>query len=140
MCSSDLNFFVFDSFNLMSEGAQLELVPDRLRGDVARFDISTRDGKLIVGKDKRINARHIRDIEAAGLKHVSVPDDYLIGRTLANAAVDAETGEIVARANDEITEELLKKLRTAGVKEFRTLYTNDLDQGPYISQIGRAHV
>ncbi|MFM8547352.1 MAG: DNA-directed RNA polymerase subunit beta [Betaproteobacteria bacterium] len=128
------NFFVFDSFKLMGEGAQLELVPDRLRGDIARFDIATRDGKLIVGKDKRINARHIRDIEAAALKHVSVPDDYLIGRTLAHAAVDGETGEIVARANDEITEDLLKKLRDASVREFRTIFTNDLDQGPYISQ------
>jgi DNA-directed RNA polymerase subunit beta len=128
------HFFVFDSFRLMGDGAQLELVPDRLRGDIARFDIATRDGKLIVGKDKRINARHIREIEAAGLKHVSVSDDYLIGRTLAHSAVDSETGEIVARANDELTEDLLKKLRIAGVQEIRTLFTNDLDQGPYISQ------
>ena len=128
------NFFVFDSFRLMGEGAQLELVPDRLRGDIARFDITDRSGKVVVAKDKRINARHIRDLEAAGMKHVSVPEDYLLGRTLAHAVVDAETGEIVARANDELTEELLKKLRDAGVQEFRTLYTNDLDQGPYISQ------
>ncbi len=128
------NFFVFDTFRLMGEGAQLELVPDRLRGDIARFDITDRSGKVVVAKDKRINARHIRDLEAAGMKHVSVPEDYLLGRTLAHAMVDAETGEIVARANDELTEELLKKLRDAGVQEFRTLYTNDLDQGPYISQ------
>jgi DNA-directed RNA polymerase subunit beta len=128
------NFFLFDTFRLMGEGAQLELVPDRLRGDIARFDITDRSGKVVVAKDKRINARHIRDLEAAGMKHVSVPEDYLLGRTLAHAMVDAETGEIVARANDELTEELLKKLRDAGVQEFRTLYTNDLDQGPYISQ------
>ena len=128
------HFFVFDTFRLMNDGAQLELVPDRLRGDIARFDITDRDGRVIVAKDKRINARHIRDIETAGLKHVSVPDDYLIGRTLSQSAVDPDTGEIVARANDEITEDLLKKLRAANVREFRTLFTNDLDQGPYISQ------
>ena len=128
------HFFVFDSFRLMNDGAQLELVPDRLRGDIARFDIADRDGRVIVAKDKRINARHIREIETAGLKHVSVPDDYLIGRTLSQSAVDPDTGEIVARANDEITEDLLKKLRAANVREFRTLFTNDLDQGPYISQ------
>ena len=127
------HFFVFDSFRLMNDGAQLELVPDRLRGDIARFDIADRDGRVIVAKDKRINARHIREIETAGLKHVSVPDDYLIGRTLSQSAVDPDTGEIVARANDEITEDLLKKLRAANVREFRTLFTNDLDQGPYIS-------
>ncbi|MCD6733714.1 MAG: DNA-directed RNA polymerase subunit beta [Burkholderiaceae bacterium] len=128
------HFFVFDSFRLMNEGAQLELVPERLRGEIARFDLVDRDGKVIVAKDKRINAKHIRDMEAAGMKHVSVPEDYLLGRTLAHNVVDAETGEIVAKANDELTEELLKKLRAANVREFRALYTNDLDQGPYISQ------
>ncbi|MFA7665699.1 MAG: DNA-directed RNA polymerase subunit beta [Burkholderiaceae bacterium] len=128
------HFFVFDSFRLMSEGAQLELVPERLRGEIARFDIADKSGKLIVAKDKRINAKHIRDMDAGGLKHVSVPEDYLVGRTLAHNVIDPETGEIVARANDELTEELLATLRDANVREIRTLYTNDLDQGGYISQ------
>src|SRR5690606_22272173 len=114
--------------------AQLELVSERLRGETARFDIVDREGKVIVAKDKRINARHIRDLDAAGMKHVSVPEDYLLGRTLAHNVVDAETGEIVAKANDELTEELLARLRDANVRDIRTLYTNDLDQGPYISQ------
>ena len=39
---------------------------DRLRGEMARFDIADRDGKVVVAKDKRINAKHIRDMEAAG--------------------------------------------------------------------------
>jgi len=128
------HFFVFDNFKLHNEGAQLELVPDRLRGEIARFDIADRDGKVIVPRDKRVNARHIRDLDAAGVRFASVPDDYLLGRALAQAVIDSETGEIVARANDEITEELLSKLRAANVSDLRTIYTNDLDQGPYISQ------
>ncbi|HWS74053.1 MAG TPA: DNA-directed RNA polymerase subunit beta [Quisquiliibacterium sp.] len=128
------HFFVFDSFQLMNEGAQLELVPERMRGEIARFDIADKDGRVIVARDKRINAKHIREIDAAGMKRVSVPEDYLLGRALAHNVVDAETGEIVAKANEEITEEVLRKMRDAGVKEFRALYTNDLDQGPYISQ------
>src|SRR5690606_20836802 len=78
------------------------------------------------------------DMEAAGMKYISVPEDYLLGRTLAHNVVDAETGEIVAKANDELTEELLGKLRDANVRDIRTLFTNDLDQGPYISQTLRA--
>src|ERR1700676_4613600 len=38
------NFFVFDNFALMGEGAQMEFVPERLRGEVARFDIQDREG------------------------------------------------------------------------------------------------
>jgi len=128
------NFFVFDNFALHADGAQMEFVAERLRGEVARFDISDKAGKVIVAKDKRINARHVRDIEAAGIKQISVPEDYLIGRVLAKNIVDSDTGEVIANANDELTDELLARLREADVADIQTLYTNDLDQGSYISQ------
>jgi DNA-directed RNA polymerase subunit beta len=128
------NFFVFDNFTLRSEGAEMEFVSERLRGEVARFDIADKSGKVIVAKDKRINAKHVREIESAGIKHISVPEDYLLGRVLAKNIVDAETGEVIANANDELTDELLGRLRDAGVTDIQTLYTNDLDQGAYISQ------
>ncbi|PXW17455.1 DNA-directed RNA polymerase subunit beta [Paraburkholderia caballeronis] len=127
------NFFVFDNFTLMPEGAQMEFVPERLRGEVARFDITDRDGNVIVQKDKRINAKHIRDLENAKTTFISVPEDYLLGRVLAKNVVDGDTGEVIANANDEITESVLEKLREAKIKDIQTLYTNDLDQGPYIS-------
>src|SRR6186713_2406320 len=56
------NFFVFDNFTLHAEGAEMEFVPERLRGEVARFDILDKAGKPLVAKDKRINAKHVRDI------------------------------------------------------------------------------
>jgi len=132
------NFFVFDNFNLHNDGAEMEFVAERLRGEVARFDIADKSGKLIVAKDKRINAKHVREIEAGGIKHISVPEDYLLGRVLAKNIIDNDTGEVIANANDELTEELLGRLRDAGVTDIQTLYTNDLDQGAYISQTLRA--
>ena len=128
------HFFVNDTFQLMQEGAQMDLVAERMRGETARFDIVDKSGKVIVQKDKRITAKHIRDMDAAGLKRISVPEDYVLGRTLALDVVDPETGEIVGNANDELTPESLNKLRASNVREIRTIYTNDLDQGPYISQ------
>src|SRR5689334_1696357 len=127
------NFFVFDNFALMNEGAQMEFVPERLRGEVARFDIQDREGNVIVTKDKRINAKHIRDLENAKTKFISVPEEYLLGRVLAKNVIDGDTGEVIANANDEVTESVLEKLREAKIKDIQTLYTNDLDQGPYIS-------
>jgi DNA-directed RNA polymerase subunit beta len=127
------HFFRFDTFQLGAEGGFMELVPERLRGEIARFDITDKTGKVVVQKDKRINAKHIRDMEAAGMKRIAVTEDYLLGRVLATNVVDPETGEIVSAANDELTEEVLKKLRAANVAEIRTIYTNDLDQGPFIS-------
>ncbi|MBT9501590.1 MAG: DNA-directed RNA polymerase subunit beta [Burkholderiaceae bacterium] len=128
------NFFVFDGFRLMDTGAQMEFVADRLRGEVARFDITDKSGAVVVEKDKRITARHTRAMEQSGTTHITVPEDFLIGRLIAKNMVDADTGEIIARANEELTEALLKKLRAAGVKDLQCLYTNELDEGAYISQ------
>jgi len=136
MSSEDIlaQFFAFDKFQLMDDGALMEFVAERWKGEVARFDLNDRDGKLIVGKDKRINAKHIRELTAANTESVSVPEDFLVGRALARNVVDKETGEIVAHANEELTDAVLARLREAGVRDIETLYTNDLDHGPYISQ------
>ncbi|TMH43929.1 MAG: hypothetical protein E6H54_10275 [Betaproteobacteria bacterium] len=127
-------FFDFDTFHIKPTGAEFDIVPERLRGEVARFDINDRQGKTLVAKDKRITVKHIRDMEAAGIKRISSPDDFILGRTLAHNVINKDTGEIIANANDEITETLLAQLREAKVDKVQTLFTNDLDQGPYVSQ------
>jgi DNA-directed RNA polymerase subunit beta len=131
-------FFAFDTFQIEPNAVLFEIVPERLRGEVARFDIVDKSGKTIVAKDKRITVKHIRDMESAGIKRITAPDEFILGRTLAHNVVTDDTGEIVANANDEITEELLAKLREAKTAKIQTLFTNDLDQGPYISQTLRA--
>ncbi|TSE24446.1 DNA-directed RNA polymerase subunit beta [Tepidimonas sediminis] len=128
------HFYVNDHFRLLDSGALMAFVPERLKGEVARFDITDKNGKVVVAKDKRITARHVRELEQSGTTHISVPEDYLIGRVVAKNIVDPDSGEIIARANDELTETLLKKLRAAGIQELPCIYTNELDQGPYISQ------
>jgi DNA-directed RNA polymerase subunit beta len=127
-------FYSFDTFYLTKHGVFMKVVPERLKGEVARFDIVSADGKLIVAKDKRITAKHIRDIQTIELDRIEVPADALIGRVLARAVVNTDTGEVVARANEEITEEGLAKLALSEAAEIDVLFTNDLDQGAYISQ------
>ena len=126
-------FFSNDTFHFGKKGIQFEVVPERLRGEIARFDIEGK-GELIVAKDKRITVRHIREIQEAGIDKLTVAEDFLVGRVLAHNIVDKDSGEIIANANDEITETLLGKLEGAGVTKINTLYTNDLDQGAFISQ------
>ena len=127
-------FFVFDTFHLGVKGSELDFVPERLKGEMARFDIAGKDGKVIAGRDKRITARHVRELVDSGIKKIAVPNEYILGRTLATNVVDKTTGELIAKANDEITEDLLAKLLDAGVAAAQTIYTNDLDMGPFISQ------
>ena len=126
-------FYSFDTFYMSGSRVYMRVVPDRLKGEVARFDIVASDGKLIVAKDKRITAKHIRDIQLAALDRVEVPADALLGKVLAYNVMHPDTGELIARANDEVTEEVQAKLVLAEIRQVEVLFTNDLDQGAYIS-------
>ena len=125
-------FFDTNCFHFAKGEVKLDLVPERLRGETASFDIKVK-GKVIVEAGRRITARHIRELDNAGITSLVVPTDYIIGKTLAHNIVDTGTGELLANANDEITPEMLEAFEKAGIKEVRTLYTNDLDAGPYMS-------
>ncbi len=127
-------FFQFDTFHLGEKGSALDFVPERLKGEMARFDILGKDGKVVAAKDKRITARHVRELVDGHVKRIAVPNEYIVGRTLATNVIDTSTGEIIAKANDEVTDESLQKLLDAGIKDIQTIYTNDLDMGPFISQ------
>ncbi|NBS17154.1 MAG: DNA-directed RNA polymerase subunit beta [Gammaproteobacteria bacterium] len=129
-------FFETNRFVIKGEEVLLELIPDRLRGDIASFDIVV-DGKALVEKGHRITARHIRQIEKAGLNLLEVPRDYLYGKILARNIVQEDTGELIGKVNDELTEDLISRLTVAGVEVVDTLFVNDLDRGPYISNAMR---
>jgi len=126
-------FFEINTFHVdPNEGVQLELVPERLRGETLNFDLS--DGeKVIVEAGRRITARHVKQLEQSGISALAVPDEYLVGRILASDVVDTKSGELLATANDEITEDHLAAFRKAGIESVGTLWVNDLDRGAYLS-------
>ena len=125
-------FFDINEFTLTPDGMRLKLVAERLRGETASFDIKV-GNKTVVEKDRRITVRHVRELEKAGVKHLEVPSDYLDGRILAHDVVDEETGELLARANDELDAAAVASLVEKGIKKIGTLYVNDLDRGAFIS-------
>ncbi len=125
-------FFEKNRFHLGKDKIELELVPERLRGETAAFDIS--DGKkTYVEAGRRITMRQIRELEKAGIERLEVPREYLEGKVLAHDVADPDTGELIASANDEITAELVEALEAKRIESIDTLYTNELDRGPYIS-------
>ncbi|OAI10131.1 DNA-directed RNA polymerase subunit beta [Methylomonas lenta] len=125
-------FFETNKFSLNADKVMFHLIPDRLRGEMAVFDIK-HDGAVIVEEGRRITAKHVRLLEKSGVSEIEVPKDYLFGKILGHNIIDKSTGELIANVNDELTDALLEKLIEAGVSEINTLYVNDLDRGPYIS-------
>ncbi|UJJ32906.1 DNA-directed RNA polymerase subunit beta [Halopseudomonas maritima] len=126
-------FYDTNVFEVQGESLMLELVPQRLRGEIATFDIKDGKGKVIVEKGRRITARHINQLEKAGITSLEVPFDYLIGRTVAKPIVHPATGEILVDCNTEVTADLVIKLAKAQITRLETLYTNEIDCGPFVS-------
>ena len=126
-------FFDTSTFHIEKSGFSVELVPSRLRGETATFDIKGADGEVIVEEGRRVTQKHIRQLEKAGLERLEVPMDYLFGKTLAKDQINPATGELICPCNSEITPELLEALGQAGITTIETLYTNDLDCGPFVS-------
>ena len=126
-------FYDTNKFSVAKNGTfSMTLIPERLRGDVAAFDIRV-GKKVIVEQGRRITARHIRELESAKIKQLEIPVEYLYGRALAKDVIDEKTGELAVECNTELSEEVLEKLGELGVKKIETLYTNELDCGPFIS-------
>jgi len=111
----------------------LKLVPARLRGEVLSFPVKDKKGKQIVEEGRRITSRHIRLMETAKLTELKVSHDYLVGASLASDIINKETGEVLFACNTELSEELVAEFIEQGVTEFQTIYTNDLDCGPFVS-------
>ena len=126
-------FFDVNTFHIAKQdGVELELVAERLRGETLNFDLVV-GGKVIVEAGKRITARHVKQLEQAKVDTLAVPDEYLYGRILSHDVIDTKTGEVLAVANEELNEANVAKLRKAGIDTIGTLWVNDLDRGPYIS-------
>lgn len=125
-------FFDSIDYSFTKDGVSFDLVPERLRGDTASFDI-TSGKEVIVETGKRVTMRHIKLLEAKKVKKLNAPLDYLVGKILATDIIDEDTGEVMVPANSEFTEELIAFIQEKGIKSVRVIYTNDLDVGPFIS-------
>ncbi len=153
-------FFEIDQWNVTAKGDfEVAFNPERMKGETAAFDIKGKRGKVIVEAGKRINALHIKKLVEEDIKKLVVPKEYLIGKRLAKSliyksaddqtliqskvdlerlAAEAKKGteipETIVEANTEITEENLELMIEKGLKKFSTIYTNDLNAGPFIAE------
>ena len=131
------HFYEVDTVQMEKAGVSIELIPSRLRGQTLPVDLKIKS-KVVVEANKRITARHVRELEQAKMSSLKVEDDFLIGKVLAKDLFNQDTGEVLVSANTEIDQSIIETLREADITELHTLYINELDKGPYISTTLRA--
>ena len=126
-------FFDVNVFHVKKNGFSVDLEPERLLGEVASFDIITRDGKVVVEAGTRVTKRHVNLLIASRNKRLDVQREYLLNRITAEDLPDPETGEIALPCNSVITDEALEKLLEMKISTIKTIHTNEIDCGAYVS-------
>lgn len=111
----------------------MHLVPERLRGETASFNIEV-DGVIYVEKGRRITTNHIRKLKKDGILKIIVPMDYIVGKVVIKDYFDKNTGDLIVSANTTISSEILFDLMQSKFQFIETLFSNDLDHGNYISE------
>ncbi len=129
-------FFETETFRIADHQVYYTLVPSRLQGEMASFDIiHPGTGAVLVQTGKRITARQVKLLEEVPeLGEIVVPNGFVLGKVIAHDVVDGSTGELIVHANEPITGEILELLQGREPITLRTLYVNEIDRGPYMSE------
>jgi DNA-directed RNA polymerase subunit beta len=94
-----------------------------IKGQRASKDIKNPEtDEVIVKKGRRIAQRAIKQIEAAGLEMIPISKEELLEKVTVRAISDPKSGEIIVPANRVIDEDILTKLKDAGIDTFDVLF------------------
>ncbi|QJC29166.1 DNA-directed RNA polymerase subunit beta [Enterobacteriaceae endosymbiont of Plateumaris rustica] len=127
-------FFKKNIFIIKNKKLSMKLIPDRLRGETALFNIII-NNIVYLEKGKRITLKHINNLKKNKIKYIKIPKDYLIGKVVSKDYIDNKTGEIIISANSYLELDSINKIiENNEYNEIDTIFTNDLDHGPYISE------
>ena len=132
MTTEDLLNYFYKKDTILIDGNRLAKVfkAGQLVGGKATRDIRGAGNELIVKEGRKITKASIKQMETAGVREIPVSLEDVIGRVSAHDVVEPKTGEVLLECNQELTTELLDRLRAAGVREVEVLLMDDTHVGP----------
>jgi len=106
-----------------TRGVFAKRVSELLAGQAPTEDIvDPKSGEMIAKADRKISRATAKRLTSAGLETVPIGTDELLGKYLAHDVIDETTGEVVVGINEEVTPDVLDKIRLKGIREFSVLY------------------
>ncbi|QJC36192.1 DNA-directed RNA polymerase subunit beta [Enterobacteriaceae endosymbiont of Donacia cincticornis] len=125
-------FFKKNIYKIKGKQITLKLIPDRLRGETAFFDIKN-NNIVYIEKGKKITLHNINHLKNDNVKYINIPIEYMVGKIVSKDYIDKITGEIIISANHSLSIDIINKIFN-NQNIIETIFTNDLDHGPYISE------
>ncbi|MGH7788187.1 MAG: DNA-directed RNA polymerase subunit beta [Candidatus Binatia bacterium] len=132
MTTEDLLNYFYKKDTILIDSNRLAKVfkAGQLVGGKASRDIRSASNELIVKEGRKITKASIKQMETAGVKEIPVSLEDIVGRVSAHDVVDPKTGEVLLECNQDLTTELLDRLRASGVREIEVLLMDDTHVGP----------
>ena len=107
--------------------------PERMRGIKLTGDLVNADnGEVVAKTGEKVTPRMGRRLVDGGMTHQLVAADELMGRFLAEDAIDETTGEVFFEAGDEITQDVLDLFDQRKTDHVVTLAIDHVNVGPYL--------
>jgi len=111
------------------KSVELELLP----GQRATRDIKhPKTGEVIVKKNRKFTRAAIKKLEQTKIRTLPLDVEELITKISAHDVVDENTGEVLLEVNEEVTEDKVEALRERGITEFKVLFIDNLNVGPFL--------
>ncbi|WP_291326787.1 DNA-directed RNA polymerase subunit beta [Desulfovibrio sp. UCD-KL4C] len=117
------HFYEVEEYKLDRHIVRRKVVENQYRKETAWVDLTLEDGTVIVDRDKPITKFGWRKLIRGGVEYIEVDPKSIVGQFAANDVTDPDTGEVIAEAADEITEEIFERIQEVGLKELKVLLT-----------------
>ena len=126
-------FFKINTLRFTKRSLQIVFEPKEWLGLKPVFDIKI-DNKVIVEADQVVNKRHVKILTEANVKRLNVPYQYAVGKVVAHDVVEKSNNNVLIKANDVITEDIVDMLKEKGSGKLDILYMDELEHGSYLSE------
>ncbi|XZR52737.1 MAG: DNA-directed RNA polymerase subunit beta [Enterobacteriaceae bacterium] len=118
-------------FNISDDKIKMDLILDRIKSEISPFDIIS-NNKIYVKKGKRITNKYINELIKDNVKSIFVPLSFVCNKTVVKDYYD-KYGKLICIANMKLSKNIINELKNNGYKEVIVIYTNNTDNGNYIS-------
>ena len=113
-----LNYFYGTRTIIFEESGQGVVVDETFLDERAFDDIEDlTTGEIIAKKGRKISKALLRRIMDAGITRIDIADEDVVGKVFASDVLDSDTGDVLFRCNEELTQEGLKKIREKKIQK-----------------------
>ncbi len=104
---------------------------EQLTGQRANRDIKAGD-TVVVKKGAKFTKLAIKKLRELNISQIPMEIAELKEKITAEDVYNAETGEVIVPVNEVLTEDKVERIRKAGIPEFKILFIDGLNVGPYL--------